>query len=142
MENKAIFDYGYILVVFNQTSSLEFALDLFHNHFPKHFWSFFLCFIALVYLLYYLKVVVHKPRVMSSSSDLRELLVKECPTLNRKYWPLLWGPQAHMQTVLRVLLQSYPRVKSRRWGVWVWGVRVWVWVCEGVWVCVGVGVGV
>lgn len=109
--------YGYLLVLLNRTGGgavLEAATDVVEHHLHNIVLSTFLLALLFAYLVYYLSAVVHMPRVVGGSAALVELVSAACPVVRRRYWPLLWAPQTHLQTFLRVALQSYPVVERRR----------------------------
>jgi predicted alpha/beta-fold hydrolase len=114
MEETSLLDFGYILLVLNRTNPLEFALAVVYSQSPLMILPSLVGIATLVYVLFYLCLVVHRPRIVSSNIELKNALTRSCSTLRKRYWPLIWAPQKHMQTVLRVICQSYPRVQRRR----------------------------
>ena len=66
------------------------------------------------YLVYYREKVVAKPRVVCSDPDKLKVLRRECPALLEEFWPTVWAPQAHMQTIIRVAIQTFPKSERRR----------------------------
>ena len=108
--------YGYLFVLLNRTggSVLEAATNVVEHHLHNVVLSTLLLALLLAYLAYYLSAVVHTPRVVGGSVRLTELVSSACPVVRQRYWPLLWAPQTHLQTFLRVALQSYPVVERRR----------------------------
>ncbi len=80
--------------------------------FPASF--LLLVLMTSLYLLYYRRRVVGKPRVVCSDPDKLLMLKKECPALFEEFWPTPWASQAHMQTVIRVAIQTFPNSQRRR----------------------------
>lgn len=109
--------YGYLFVLLNRTGGnavLEAAADAVERHLHNIVLSTFILSLLLAYLVYYLTAVVHTPRVVGGGDRLTELVRSACPVVRQRYWPLLWAPQTHLQTFLRVALQTYPVVERRR----------------------------
>lgn len=73
-----------------------------------------LVFFAVIFWLYYLLLVVGRPRVVGGGSQFRSLLLRHCHSLSRSYWPTFWAYHAHLTTVLRPVLQRPPQVTFRR----------------------------
>ena len=74
-----------------------------------------LSFLLLLYLAYYRVFAVRRPRVACASADLLAALKTHCPVLFEEFWPTVWAPQAHMQTIVRVAIQTFPRSERRRY---------------------------
>lgn len=65
------------------------------------------------YMLYYKYCVVAPPKVVCSEQR-KKALMKHCPVFFKEFRPTIWAPQAHMQTVIRVALQTFPKFERRR----------------------------
>ena len=65
------------------------------------------------YMFHYRYCVVARPKVVCSEQR-REMLMKHCPVFFKEFCPTIWAPQAHMQTVIRVALQTFPQFERRR----------------------------
>lgn len=78
--------------------------------------SFGAVFLALLaaYACYYLVSVVHCPKVVCSDPAKVSWLKEHCPVFFERYWPTVWAPQAHMQTILRTIVQKRHAVKLQR----------------------------
>jgi len=62
-----------------------------------------------LYIVYYMFFVVKKP-FLSCNPKMFKFLHSHCPLLRKNYWPTIWCIEARLQTVLRSLFQSKPRV--------------------------------
>lgn len=71
--------------------------------------------VLLCYLIYYRRHIAGRPEVICSDPDRRRLLEERCPALFQTFYPTIWAPQAHMQTVGRALLQTHPEHPRRRY---------------------------
>jgi abhydrolase domain-containing protein 1/3 len=68
-----------------------------------------------LYSLYYLLVVVRKPKIYSHpSSYLADAIKDECPIFTEHYWPPPWAFGCHFTTVLRSAVQNSVPVQYRR----------------------------
>lgn len=81
---------------------------------PKVVLLLSLAVLLLVYYLYYRLCVVSVPRVVCADERRLRALKKHCPAFFEEYWPTIWAPQAHMQTVIRVAIQTFPKSKRKR----------------------------
>ena len=70
--------------------------------------------LLVLYAIYYYVFVVGPPRVVCCDAGKLRALRTHCPALFESYWPTVWAPQAHVQTILRVLTQRPPRHKGNR----------------------------
>lgn len=68
---------------------------------------------AGLYAVYYLWVVVKKPRIACKDKFLQKLIGRHCPIAREYYWPTWWCFQSHVMTLLRALIQSRPQVNYR-----------------------------
>lgn len=67
-----------------------------------------------VYTCHYLLYVVRPPRVVCSDLAKVKWLEAHCPVFFERYWPTAWAPQAHMQTILRAVVQMRHALKLHR----------------------------
>ena len=67
-----------------------------------------------VYACHYLLTVVHTPKVVCSDPARVSWLKDHCPVFFEAYWPTAWAPQAHMQTILRAVVQKLYALKLHR----------------------------
>ena len=70
------------------------------------------CFVVVGFVCYYLGWIAGKPRVIGAG-HLKKLL-QECPILSQYYWPTIWGFYCHVSTIMRFVLQKYPKIVYRR----------------------------
>lgn len=70
--------------------------------------------LLVCYVLYYRKYVAAAPEVICSSQARKRELEEHCPVLFQTFYPTMWAPLAHMQTIGRAILQTYPRHPRRR----------------------------
>ena len=71
--------------------------------------------LIVIYIIYYLMIVVAKPKVICNGKKLKEAIVEHCPIFFECYWPPVWLFNNHLMTVLRARLQCYPEVDYERW---------------------------
>ncbi|GFS12709.1 abhydrolase domain-containing protein 3 [Elysia marginata] len=64
----------------------------------------------IAYVAYYLVYVVQKPVIACGDAKLRQFLDAHCPIAKEKFWPTWWGFEGRVQTLLRAIIQSCPRV--------------------------------
>ena len=67
-----------------------------------------------VYTCHYLLCVVRPPKVVCSDPAKVKWLEENCPVFFQSYWPTAWAPQAHMQTIVRAVVQRYHALKLYR----------------------------
>jgi len=113
---------GHLCTVLNQTTR-----EIFESHIPNDcptLVEFYLPRIALgaalslvllLYLFYYRFVLVAKPMVVCSDSDRLDALRRHCPVFFEEFRPTVWAVQAHMQTIVRAAIQTFPRSERRRY---------------------------
>lgn len=70
--------------------------------------------IVSLYLVYYQCAVVGKPKVVCHDANRMQALTERCPVLFEEYRPTLWAPHAYMQTIVRVAIQTFPKLNRRR----------------------------
>ena len=73
-----------------------------------------LAILLTIYYVYYRTYVVSVPRVVCADEKRLAALKKHCPVFFEEFWPTFWAPQAHMQTVIRVVIQTFPKSKRER----------------------------
>ena len=73
-----------------------------------------LAILLTLYYVYYRVYVVSVPRVVCADERKLSALKKHCPVFFEEFWPTFWAPQAHMQTVIRVVIQTFPKSKRTR----------------------------
>ena len=66
------------------------------------------------YVVYYRRYVAGRPELVCCDPERKKLLEERCPILSQTYFPTIWAPQAHLQSVGRHLLQTYPKHTRRR----------------------------
>ncbi|KAK7091641.1 phospholipase ABHD3-like isoform X2 [Littorina saxatilis] len=69
--------------------------------------------VGSLYAAYYLCVVVKRPQIACGDKRLQKLIERHCPVAREYYWPTWWCFQAHVMTLLRALVQSWPHVDYR-----------------------------
>ena len=74
-----------------------------------------LAILLAVYYVYYRVYVVSVPRVVCADERRLSALKKHCPVFFEEFWPTFWAPQAHMQTIIRVAIQTFPKSKRKRY---------------------------
>ena len=81
--------------------------------------NYYLWWIALIviYVLYYLMMVVGKPKVMCSGNRLKEAVIEYCPILFECYWPTVWAFNNHLMTIVRAKCQRIPDIQYDRCSV-------------------------
>ena len=67
-----------------------------------------------LYVCHYVLSVVRAPRVVCSDPARVKWLKEHCPAFFEVYWPTPWAPQAHLQTVLRTVVQKLHPLKLPR----------------------------
>jgi len=67
--------------------------------------------LLVLYAIYYYVFAVGPPRVVCCDAGKLRALRSHCPALFENYWPTVWAPQAHVQTILLELTQTSPRQK-------------------------------
>ncbi|KAL5493878.1 hypothetical protein EMCRGX_G015112 [Ephydatia muelleri] len=70
--------------------------------------------LLVVYTCHYLLCVVRPPKVVCSDPAKVKWLEEHCPVFFQSYWPTAWAPQAHMQTILRAVVQTRHALKLHR----------------------------
>lgn len=83
-------------------------------YFPKALLLLSLAIILVAYYIYYWLCVVSVPRVVCADERRLKALREHCPAFFEEFWPTIWAPQAHMQTVIRVAIQTFPKSKRKR----------------------------
>ena len=73
-----------------------------------------LAVLLFAYYAYYRRYVVSVPRVVCADEKRLKALKKHCPAFFEEFWPTVWAPQTHMQTVIRVAIQTFPKSKRKR----------------------------
>lgn len=113
---------GHLCTVLNQTTNEIFESPLPHDcptlvHFylPRLALGAALSVVFLLYLLYYRLAIVARPSVVCSDPDRLAVLRRHCPVFFEEFWPTVWAVQAHMQSIIRVAIQTFPRSKRRRY---------------------------
>ena len=113
---------GHLCTVLNQTTNEIFESPLQHDcptlvHFylPRLALGAALAAVLLLYLLYYRLAIVARPSVVCSDPDRLAVLRRHCPVFFEEFWPTVWAVQAHMQSIIRVAIQTFPRSKRRRY---------------------------
>lgn len=66
------------------------------------------------YLIYYLMIVVAKPKVICGGKRLKDAIVEHCPIFFECYWPSPWAFNSHLMTILRARWQRCPEVHYER----------------------------
>lgn len=66
------------------------------------------------YVIYYRRYVVCRPELVCCDPERRRTLEENCPALFQDFYPTIWAPQGHMQTLIRAVCQSFPKHKRRR----------------------------
>ena len=54
------------------------------------------------------------PEVYCCDEGKRKALKDYCPILFEPYYPTIWAPQAHMQSIGRAVVQTFPEHPRRR----------------------------
>lgn len=88
-------------------------LDYYLQH--AQWTAFFTTALFLAYLFYYRLYVVAPPQVVCADVASLAALREHCPALFERYWPTPWASPAYMQTVLRAVIQTYPKPRRRRY---------------------------
>ncbi len=70
--------------------------------------------LLLLYSAYYQYVMVKNPKVVCHDPGRMEDLKKHCPVFFEKYRLTPWAPNAYMQSIIRVAIQTFPKEKRRR----------------------------
>ena len=73
-----------------------------------------LAIILFAYYVYYRLYVVSVPRVVCADEKRLAALKKHCPAFFEEFWPTFWAPQAHMQSIIRVAIQTFPKSVRKR----------------------------
>ena len=81
---------------------------------PKALLLFSLAALLTLYYIYYRVCVVSVPKVVCADERRLEVLRKHCPVFFEEFWPTIWAPQAHMQTIIRVAVQTFPKSERKR----------------------------
>ena len=68
---------------------------------------------TLLYLLFYVYKVVHRPLLIGREGEFKSRLNK-LDILNEYYWPTFWAFSTHFQTIFPALFKSKPHVPYRR----------------------------
>ena len=101
-----------------QASPPELGLDcnvLVESYLPKTLFLLSLITILIAYYFYYRIYVVSVPKVICADETRLKALKKHCPVFFEEFWPTIWAPQAHMQTVIRVAIQTFPKSERKRY---------------------------
>ncbi|KAG4073476.1 hypothetical protein HA402_000700 [Bradysia odoriphaga] len=71
---------------------------------------------AIGYIVYYLTVIVKRPKLAVSEGAFKEFLLKNVPTIESKFWPTIWCVEGRVQTVFASILRStiFPTIHYRR----------------------------
>lgn len=67
-----------------------------------------------VYTYYYQYVMVQKPKITCHNNRRMKELKKYCPVFFERYRLTPWAPNAYMQTIIRVLVQTFPKENRTR----------------------------
>ena len=67
-----------------------------------------------IYIIYYLMMVVAKPKVVCSGKRLNAAIVEHCPIFFECYWPPMWAFNNHLMTIIRARLQGFPEIPYER----------------------------
>ena len=105
------------LLSLSTPSGLAVGLDcdqLVAVYLPKALLFLSLAILVILYYVYYRVCVVSVPRVVCTDKRRLNALKKHCPVFFEEFWPTFWAPQAHMQTVIRVAIQTFPKSKRTR----------------------------
>ncbi len=70
--------------------------------------------LLLLYSAYYQYVMVKKPKVVCHDPGRMAALKKHCPVFFEKYRLTPWAPNAYMQSIIRVAIQTFPKEERRR----------------------------
>ncbi len=70
--------------------------------------------ILVVYIAYYQYAMLHKPRITCHDPQRMKDIMKHCPVFFEKYCVTPWAPNAYMQTIVRVVIQTFPKEPRRR----------------------------
>ena len=70
--------------------------------------------LIIIYIIYYLMIVVAKPKVVCSGKKLKAAIADHCPIFFECYWPPLWAFNNHIMTILRARFQSFPKTPYER----------------------------
>ncbi len=70
--------------------------------------------ILAVYMMYYKYQMVRKPKITCHDPRRMKELKKHCPVFFEKYLLTPWAPNAYMQTIIRVAVQTFPKKNRRR----------------------------
>ena len=101
-----------------QASPPELGLDcnvLVESYLPKTLFLLSLITFLIAYYFYYRIYVVSVPKVICADETRLKALKKHCPVFFEEFWPTIWAPQAHMQTVIRVAIQTFPKSERKRY---------------------------
>ena len=81
--------------------------------------NYYLWWIGLIviYVLYYLMMVVGKPKVICSGNRLKEAIIEYCPILFECYWPTVWAFNNHVMTIVRAKCQRCPVIQYDRCSI-------------------------
>ena len=71
--------------------------------------------LIVIYILYYLMIVVAKPKVICSGKRLKEAIVEYCPIFFEYYWPTVWAFNNHLITLITAKCQHAPHIEYRRY---------------------------
>ena len=77
-------------------------------------WINILVTFLVIYLTYYFRNVVQKPKIIGKKGPFLKFLIEKCPVLSEYYYPTIWCFGAHAQTVIRAMLRLRPHVPFRR----------------------------
>ena len=70
--------------------------------------------LLVCYVVYYRRYVAGRPELVCCDDKRKKLLEERCPILSQTYFPTIWTPLAHLQSVARPLLQTSPKHTRRR----------------------------
>ncbi|XP_043919401.1 protein ABHD1-like [Protopterus annectens] len=68
--------------------------------------------LGALYICFYWRWVPKRP-LLVTSKHFSSFLEKNCPIVKEKYYPTLWCVEGHLQTLVRPLMKSRPRVTYR-----------------------------
>ena len=106
------------LLSLSTPSGLELGLNcdlLVAVYLPRALLFLSLALLLTIYYVYYRVCVVSVPRVVCADKRRLSALRKHCPVFFEEFWPTFWAPQAHMQTIIRVVIQTFPKSKRTRY---------------------------
>eukprot|EP01084_Bolivina_argentea_P193926 332688_1 len=66
-------------------------------------------FLFSVYTVYYLFIVVHRPRIYFDANEVNKKIIKKCKSMHRYYWPLFLFHNAYFQLIIGFIIgKIYP----------------------------------